>query len=257
MQYWIDPVLHVIDATISWFERQNADHRSSLAEQLKRIIAALCRNGHSHRELFDDGNLVLAAYAPGNPEAAFDIRQHLQNIIIISAPFYLGDSDDGSVDLDAIDAKYHRQMCIHLWYFRSELNGWQGDALLLFALQTLNGASLADYCDFFDNTVIEVIGPYNFLAGLRVYLEQDRFPDPVYHESVLKSLSPVLSTDPFWAHYSSSGFLTAVRTMVDTYTSLDDPGHWKVLESALELLLCVLYMPTCEHNRVTEQNAGG
>lgn len=213
-------------------------------------MAALCRNGHSHREMFDDRNMLLAIYAPDDPEAASVMRQCLQNILIVSAPFYLGVSDSANNDavllMNTADARCFRQMCLHIWYLRSEDNGWQGDALLFFALQTLtNSPSSEDYYGLFDNVVIKVIGPYNFLAGLRVYMEQKNFPDPVYHENVIRALIPVLSTDPYRAHYSSSGFLAAVRTMVDSYTSFQDREYWKILEAVLELLLYVSCVGIC------------
>ncbi|VDC03323.1 unnamed protein product [Peniophora sp. CBMAI 1063] len=235
--YWVEPMLHIIRTTASWCTKRDLEYTSLLGEQLRRTVSLLCRNGQSHYDLFNDANMVLALYAPGNPESSQDMRQHMQSILFGTAHFYLHEDSGSDIRLDAMDAKYFREMCLHLWHFRGDENGWQGDVMLLLALQSLGSASLQDYSHFFDNVVPKVIDPHNFLAGVRDYMEQTKFPYPTYHENLVKGLRGVLSTDPYWPHYHSSGFLTGVKTMINSYIPFADLPQWRVLECALELLV--------------------
>ncbi|VDC03336.1 unnamed protein product [Peniophora sp. CBMAI 1063] len=233
---WIITVLEMVDLTVSRYarERPRLIHGPSGKEQLQRLIVSLCRTGYCHRELFTDDNVVLRAYAPG---ATADLRFRLQHLLNMSFTIYGKAGNYRSFDMGSADATRHfRRMTTLLWCYRTPGECWQSDTLITLSLTIVSESPPEDCIDFFDNEVLKLSGPYNFLTRICDYLRRRDFPTPVCQERLLQGLGRVIAFRPLWPHYSSSGFFNAMKDMLDSYASLNDADQWHLSEAALNIL---------------------
>ncbi|KZV69290.1 hypothetical protein PENSPDRAFT_486919 [Peniophora sp. CONT] len=227
----------MVDATITRYATDTvvADYEGPHMKQLRRIILALCHAGYPNRELFMDDNVVLKTYAPG---VSLELRFRFQHMLNMSYPFYLKAVGDKIFSMGSPgDTKAFRRMATLLWYYRSPEEGWQPESLITFSLQILTESSENDYFDFYDNDIVKLMGPFNFLTSLSGNLRRGDFPSPVFHERLLQNLGPVIAIYHLWPHYSSSGFFASLREVLDSYASLEGSRRWNIWEAGLHILM--------------------
>ncbi|KZV69292.1 hypothetical protein PENSPDRAFT_487228 [Peniophora sp. CONT] len=237
---FIAAVLNMVDATVSYHNLQYpkpTPRASKRVAQVIRTVAALCRGGCSHREVFDmHESRTWGAHDRGTSDTMCHRFRH----ILTMAATLPGVDNGGVLNFGSLDdGRYFGRMCLYLWRRRvpEDLEEWVGESLLGLSLQTMAGCSKEDYFDFFNHEVVEVIGPFDFLASLRDSLQRADYPDPALQGYyILAFLAPGISMQSFWPHYSSSGFFAALRHMLDSCASIDDAKQWTFLEASLGVL---------------------
>ena len=127
---------------------------------------------------------------------------------------------------------------MHLWYCRTpDDDTVLAHMLLPFAIDAINEFSPEDFFSFFENQAVRPMCPSDFLKSVCAYLRFDGFSEPDVKRVLLRGLCPIIGSRPLWAHYSTSGFLAAVRYTVDSLRYLDTLDYCVLLEAALDLLL--------------------
>lgn len=218
-------------------------------DQLHRTATALFRGGYHHRELFVAENRVLATYSPRIARA---LCHHMHDLLDTSFSLYSGPSGRGPLCLGSVeDTRLVRRLCMHMWYYRMPEDRWRLDyeEMLLRGLQILYESSEDELFDFVDHDIAKMIGASNFMASLTLGLRNDSLHFTFY-QRLFPLLLSIIDIYMFWPHYSSSGFFAALRSRLDSLSSVEPFQLWVVLGGALHNLRCVLFARIlCDRHR--------